>query len=257
MNTRPLRLTGALMIAGAILANLGFILLGSKFDYPAVLDKPAAEILQNFHADASVIGALFVVLAAASAVLIPVAWFARPLIADDRPRTRRLMVAAGTAAGIVQVIGLLRWPLLVPHYADIVSNPATTAVARADAIDTFKTLHTVLGGVIGEALGYALTATWTLAMVVGVARRPGRWFAPLGIASAGLIATGLLEPLVSDLGFTNFLGYIAWSIWMIAFGISLLRRGPATIASRAPLSSSRTGSSTTSQAYPAPGTYAR
>jgi hypothetical protein len=106
--------------------------------------------------------------------------------------------------------------------------------ARADAIDTFQTLHTYLGGVVGEAFGYALTAIWTLAMVAGVAGawRPGRWFAPLGIVSAALIATGLLEPLgVPGTGFSNFVGYIAWSVWMVAFGVSLLRHGTAIAVS--------------------------
>ena len=126
----------------------------------------------------------------------------------------------------------MRWPLLVPHLADVVSDPGTTVAARTDAIDTFQTLHTYLGGVVGEAFGYALTAIWTLAMVTGVAavRRPGWWFGPLGIASAALISTGLLEPVgIPGTGFANFFGYIAWSVWMVAFGISLLRHRTADI----------------------------
>jgi hypothetical protein len=239
VSTRPVRIAGGLMIAGAVFVNIGFILLGSRFNYPDVLDEPAAGILRDFHADALAIGVLFTGLAAASALLIPIAWLSRQLIAADRSRTRRLMVTAGIAAGAVQVIGLLRWPLLVPHLADVVADPATTAAARANAIDTFQALHTYLGGVVGEAFGYALTAIWTLAMVAGVAgaRRPGRWFAPLGIASAALIATGLLEPVgVPGTGFSNFLGYIAWSVWMVAFGISLLRQSASTTVSvRAPV----------------------
>lgn len=134
------------------------------------------------------------------------------------------MVIAGIAAGIVQVIGLMRWPLLIPNLADTVADPAASAAAKADAIDTFQTLHTYLGGIVGERLGYALTATWTLAISFSIARRPGRWFAPLGIASAFLIATGLLEPLgIAAAGLANFIGYSAWSIWMIGFGIWLLR----------------------------------
>jgi len=93
------------MIAGAVLATVGFSLLGSRFNYPAVLDEPAADILRAFDADALPIGALFAGLAVGSALLIPIAWLGRHLIAPDRSRTRRLMVAAGIGAGVVQVIG--------------------------------------------------------------------------------------------------------------------------------------------------------
>lgn len=234
LDKRAVRVAGALMIAGAVLANVSFTLLGSSFSYPDILDEPAGDILRQFNADAGSISAMFVVLALASALLIPIAWFSRNLIAPHRHRARQVMVVAGVAAGVVQVVGLLRWPLLVPHYADIVANPASTAAARGDAIDSFKTLNTVLGGVVGEAFGYTLTATWTIAMIVGIARRPGRWFAPLGIGSAVLIATGLLEPLgLPGAGLANFIGYIAWSLWMISYGISLLRHPTATVATRA------------------------
>ncbi len=108
-----------------------------------------------FHDDAAVIAALFALLALASAVMIPIAWLSCSLI-PGAGRTRQVMVAAGIAAGVVQVVGLLRWPLLVPGLADTVADPATTATTRADAIDTFQTLHDMLGGVIGESFGYAL-----------------------------------------------------------------------------------------------------
>lgn len=233
MTTRPTQIAGILMISGAVLANTGFTLLGSRFNYPDVLNEPATDVLQRFHADAAPIGALFAVLAAASALLIPIAWLSRRLIAPGR--NRGVMVAAGIAAGVVQVVGLLRWPLLVPHLADVVADPATSPAARTDAIDTFQTLHTVLGGVIGELLGYALTALWTLAMVRGLSSRMGRWFAPVGVASAGLIVVGMVEPLVEPAGLANLVGYIAWSIWMIGLGASLLRN---RVADRAPASTS-------------------
>jgi hypothetical protein len=67
------------MIAGALFVNIGFILLGSRFNYPDVLDEPAAGIPRDFHADAFTIGALFTGLVAASALLIPIAWFSRHL----------------------------------------------------------------------------------------------------------------------------------------------------------------------------------
>jgi hypothetical protein len=246
MKARHSKLAGAFMIGGAALANVGFLLLGSRFDYPDILQRPAAEVLGRFEADAAAIAALFLLLALGAALLIPIAWLTRQLVPAERPALRRFALAAGVGAGIVQVIGLMRWPTLVPHLADVVTNASTSAAARADAISTFQTLHDVLGGLIGETFGYALTAAWTIAMVVGVAgeRRPGRWFAPAGAAAAVLIATGLLIPLdVPGTDMANFVGYILWSVWMVGFGVSLLRGGATSDAVvRRPLATPATSS---------------
>jgi hypothetical protein len=145
----------------------------------------------------------------------------------------RFAVPVGIAAAVVQVIGLSRWPILVPGYAAgaTSSDPATAAAAR----DAFETAHRVLGTVIGETFGYALTAAWTLLVLVAlgrnaVGRNAGRWFTVLGAVSAVLIAAGVLSPLgVSILDTANFAGYILWSVWLVAFAVLLLRR-PATTA---------------------------
>ena len=61
-----------------------------------------------------------------------------------------------------------------------------------------------------------------LAMGRGLA---GRWFSFLGYGAAALIAVGVLVPLdVPGTDFANFVGYILWSIWMLAFA-NLVWRG--------------------------------
>lgn len=87
-NQHAARAAGALMIAGAVLVTVGFVVLGSRFNYPDVLEESANDILLRFHADAFVIGALFVGLALASALLVPIAWLSRHLVAETRSRTR-------------------------------------------------------------------------------------------------------------------------------------------------------------------------
>jgi hypothetical protein len=124
----------------------------------------------------------------------------------------------------VQVIGLSRWPLLVPGFAADAAgtDPATAAQAQ----DSFETAHRVLGNIIGENFGYLFTAAWTLLVLLALHRvLAGRWFTILGAGSALLILTGLLSPLdVPLLDTANFAGYVLWSVWLIAFGVLLLRR---------------------------------
>ena len=144
----------------------------------------------------------------------------------------RIAVRVGIAAAAVQVIGLMRWPILVPGYA-----------ADGDT-GAFTTAGDVLGTAIGETLGYLLTATWTALVIVALWRGlAGRWFSVLGLASAALVLVGVLSPLdLPVVDTANFFGYVLWSLWLIAFGVVILRRerraasSPAT-ASRAAVTS--------------------
>ena len=108
----------------------------------------------------------------------------------------------------------MRWPLIVPSLAD------------RDDTDAFDTVHTVLGTVVGETFGYLLTALWTVLIISALGRRlAGRWFSILGYVAAALIAVGVLVPLdVPGTDFANFVGYVLWSVWMLAFATLILRR---------------------------------
>src|SRR6476659_10169442 len=100
-----------LIVVAVVLANAAFIGLGSVFNYPDVLQDPAAEILVAFRADEATIIALFVTLAVSAALLAPIAILLGRLAANE-PGLWSMRV--GAAAAVVQVIGLLRWPLIVP-----------------------------------------------------------------------------------------------------------------------------------------------
>jgi hypothetical protein len=210
-NTGRRRVAAILMVLAIVLANAAFVGLGSVFDYPDILQKSAEEILVEFRADEGAIVALFITLALSAALLAPIAILLGRLAANERGR---LSIRVGIAAAVVQVIGLLRWPLIVPSLAD------------SDDTDSFDTVHTVLGTVVGETFGYLLTATWTVLIISALGRRlAGRWFWWLGYTAAALIAVGVLVPLdVPGTDFANFVGYILWSVWMLAFAMLILRR---------------------------------
>ena len=139
------KLTAALLILAAVLANMGFTALGSIFNYPDVLDEPAAKVLAEFRAHETAVGGWFSVLALSAALFAPIAIGVGRL---TRERTMRIAVPVGIAAAVVQVIGLLRWPILVPGYAADAASPdgAVAAAAR----DAFTTASTILGTTIGE-----------------------------------------------------------------------------------------------------------
>ena len=128
-------------------------------------------MLADFRDNEGAVSAWFSVLALSAALLAPVAIGVGRL---SSARAMRIAVPVGIAAAVVQVIGLLRWPLLVPGYA---------ADGNADA---FRTASDILGTAIGETLGYLLTATWTVLVIVALGRRyAGRWFQVLGAVVRG------------------------------------------------------------------------
>jgi Domain of unknown function (DUF4386) len=225
------KLTAILLILAAVLANLGFTALGSVFNYPDVLNEPASKVLASFSEHQGAVSTWFVVLAFASALFAPIAIGVGRL---STKRAMRIAVPVGIAAAVVQVIGLMRWPLLVPGYAsDAASTDPTIASA---ARDSFTTASNILGTAIGETLGYALTAAWTVLVVVALGRRyAGRWFQVLGIVAAALVAVGVLSPLeLPVIDTANFFGYVLWSIWLIAFGVVILVQERRTARTNTP-----------------------
>ena len=215
------RLTAALLVTAAVTTNAAFTALGSIFSYPDILEQPVDEVLAAFRASQGAVSAWFLVMALSAALFAPIAVGVGRLSSH---RTMRLAVPVGVAAAAVQVIGLLRWPLLVPGYAaDATSrDPAVATAARS----SFTTAHHLLGNVVGETVGYSLTAAWTLLVLAAIGPRiAGRWFTVTGAASAVLILAGLLSPLgLPFIGTANLIGYVLWSAWLIAFAVLVVRR---------------------------------
>ncbi|MCE5291104.1 MAG: DUF4386 family protein [Nocardiaceae bacterium] len=206
------QVTAALLITAAVGMNVVFGVLGAVFDYPNVLAKPAVDQLTMFRHNEVAVVTCFALLALTAALLIPIA-IRVGAMASSRPM--RVAVVAGIAASVVQAIGLARWPIVVPFLADRAAHGDTRAVSQ------FELLSNIVGGWIGETVGYLLTATWTVLVVVALAHMP-QWFRVTGVVSAALIAVGaLVEFGVAGADIANFLGYVIWSGWLIAFAVLL------------------------------------
>jgi hypothetical protein len=226
--------TAGLLILAAVLANVAFTALGSIFNYPDVLDEPAGDVLATFRAQEAAVSAWFAVLALSAALMAPIAIGVGRL---TTARPMRIAVAVGIAAAAVQVVGLLRWPLLVPGYAADAASPDPGVASGAR--DSFSLASDILGTAIGETVGYLLTAIWTVLVISALGRRfAGRWFVIAGGVAAGLVVCGVFSPLgLPVIDTANFVGYVLWSLWLIAFAVAILvreRRGASATASPGP-----------------------
>jgi hypothetical protein len=135
----------------------------------------------------------------------------------------------GLAVGTAQALTLRRslgrialaWP---PALAAIWALGWAITYAAGIAVND-QVLHTWLGTIIGETIGYFLTAVFTVLVVRAVTRTCApRWMAYLGYAAAAFIATGVLIPLGLDFArLVNFAGYVSWCSWLVAMAIVLWR----------------------------------
>jgi hypothetical protein len=219
MNTQTTaRLAGASMALASGLAIAGFSVLGSVFGYPQILEEPTSDVLALVREHQGAVTGWFFVLAVSAALLAPTGVLLGRLTGGT---LGRWIAGVGIAGATVQVIGLQRWFTLVPSLSEDALDPAR----RADAEDRFELWHTVLGKIIGETLGYALTATFTVLVVIALSRTVlPRWLAVAGYAAAALIATGVVIPVVEVASLTNFAGYVVWCAWLIAVAVVLVRR---------------------------------
>jgi hypothetical protein len=224
--------TAALLIAVPIAFNLAFFELGRAFDYPNILRKQPDEILRRFAAGGSGLILRWEALLLSALAMLPlVALLAVALGASAELTVASIVV--GSAAALVQALGLVRWPFAVPELARryVAADGPDGAATRASIEVTFSTLHRLLGVGVGEHLGYLLTGLWTLlvgASVLSTAVLPG-WLGLVGIVIGVALLIGTLEfvgpneehgwPLA---GTIVPIAYIAWSLWLIALGIGLL-----------------------------------
>jgi hypothetical protein len=226
--------TAALLIAVPIAFNAAFFALGSAFDYPDILRREPDEILRRFHAGgAGLILRWEALLLSALATLPLVALLAVVLAAD--PAWTALALVFGSAAAVVQALGLVRWPFAVPELArryvgaDALPSGEAAAVRQAVAT-TFAVLHRLLGVGVGEHLGYLLTGLWTLVVSASILTTTvvASWLGWPGLVIGIALLVGTLEFVGRNepegwklAGTIVPIAYIAWSIWLIAIGIAL------------------------------------
>jgi hypothetical protein len=72
-----------------------------------------------------------------------------------------------------------------------------------------------------------LTATFTVLVVIALRRSVlPSWLAITGYVAAGLIATGVVIPVIEPASVTNFAGYVVWCAWLLAVAVVLFPRPP-------------------------------
>jgi hypothetical protein len=205
--------------------NIVFFLLQRAFDYPDILRRPTGEVLTRFHAGGSRLVALWYSFVLATLFFLPVAVLIPQVLAPSQLLYVVAATSIGVLAGLVQTLGLIRWPFVVPHLARAYSSPDATPSTREAVSVVFQAFHRYAGAAVGEHLGYLFTGLWTVLIALGMTHCP---LFPSWLGWAGLLpAVGILVGLFEEAGFKpagaiNAISYILWSIWLVVAGFFLL-----------------------------------
>jgi hypothetical protein len=226
MNNKPNRIfTGILLIFTPILFMTAFTMLQIKFEYPDILRQPAATVMEKFIAGGSGLIVNWYLMVISSILFIPISLMLHPYLAREDTSYMTVATTFGVVAGVVQMLGFIRWIFLVPTLASTYLDPSSSEATRAAIEVTFNTFNQYAGVGIGEHLGFLFTALWTI--VAAFAMPKSKIFSTRLGWTGGILAVGILfgtlEPAgVSVAGLVNAIAYILWAIWLVILGIRLL-----------------------------------
>jgi hypothetical protein len=227
------RITGLLLIVMPIAFNLCFVLLGRRFDYPNILRQPTGEILRRFQDGGTALKLIWHGFFLTAVAFVPLAILVGQVLAEDDLAVMPLATTFGVLAGVVQFLGMIRWPYLVPYLARTFLDPSSSEATRDAVAVVFQAFHRYAGVAVGEHLGYLFTGLWTL--LVGVAMTQAdlfpAWLGWPGIVLGLALIVGSIEfagPFEETgwrlAGMLVPIAYIVWSLWLVAAGLTLLLR---------------------------------
>ena len=223
MSRAATRSGGWSLIAAAVGFIAVFSYLAARFDYPAVLDGSATDVLPRLLALGETGRAVWAVYAFLPLFLIPAAIGARAALGDKAPNAMRAALVSATVAAVSMLLGLARWPSV--HWELARAYPSATPDARAAMDAVFRGLNVFLGNYVGEFLGEV--ALNTFFVLVGSAAfrsiATNRWFGVGGIAVGVIGWGGAFRNVTSVVAPAAAANNYLLPVWLIVFGVALIR----------------------------------
>lgn len=233
MSLKTEKTIGTLLIIGAVLLFIPYTILTIIFDYPDILRQDAAEVLTRFHAGGASLITVWWLFAMVGLPLLPAYSLLGQKLAG-KVAFAKWATTIGIISLVVQMIGLLRWTFVVPILANMFVSTEDEAIKVA-IIVVFQAFHQFGGVLLGEHLGQLFTIIWTVMMTYAFAKLAlmPKWIIGLGYGASAiyLLAQGELFatiiPHFPQWSLAGFLGSTLWLVWLIAIGVTLLRKNIA------------------------------
>jgi hypothetical protein len=188
-------------------------------------------VLEKFRDGGTSLVLLWWAFALTAVAMIPLVVLLSSALGDADPALLQVATVTGVVAAVVQFLGLVRWPFLVPYLARADAD-RTAGEARREAVDlVFQAFNRYLGVAVGEHLGYGLTGAWTLLAGVALVQTDAvpAWAGVGGIVIGPVLMLCALEFVGRHeaRGWTvaerlTPLAYVAWSLWLVGTGVALV-----------------------------------
>lgn len=235
----PDRATGLLIVLQSVLMLVPVVVLGGAINWPASLDEPASVILPLILEQRGAVAVGYSGYLLASLLLIPIAILLRQSLAGASASLLAVAAAFGALAGVLKLLGIVRWLVLMPALAEGYTDPATSPAGHEGITLLYDAFNRYAGGV-GENLGVMLfSGVFTALVAVALLRRPARagrklpaWVGWSGLAVAVIVLAGLLEVFGADTGPLLTVSGTAWQLWFLAVAVLLLSAGATGRAAR-------------------------
>lgn len=224
MSRRAIIRLGGFCLAAGALAFLGvFAYLAARFDYPGVLDGPAANVLPGLLATGSQGRFVWTLYALLPLIWLPAAAGAFEALASARRGAMLLAVCFAVVAALAMMLGLMRWPSVHWHLALAFQQAGPEERVAIAAV--FDGLNTYLGNFLGEFLGelsFSVFFLLTSTVWLQTPRLP-RWIGWAGVCTAVLGLVGMFRNVTAAVAPVAELNNYLLPLFMIVLGVALMR----------------------------------
>jgi hypothetical protein len=219
------QLLGLTVFVLPVMFNVLFARLAKIFEYPDILRQSTSEILSKFRFGGVKLINTWWLFAATAIAFAPIS-AALATAVDQSSDFLLVTVSLGVLAALVQFLGLVRWPFLIPHLARESEGASETKRESIDLI--FQSANRYLGVAVGEHLGYLFTGLWTFAISLSMIpiSGPGQVLGIIGVIAGSVLAGCSFEFVGKHelngwklAGTVTPFAYIAWSLWLASVGI--------------------------------------
>jgi hypothetical protein len=225
------RATAVTIIFHVLAISIAFNILVVVFEFPDILRAPAAYRLTLFAENSNIVIPTYYVLALTGLTQVLLSMLLYQSFAEKNGLVR-ITAVFGVLTGVFQVLGFIRWPIVVPYFAEAMNGGMSMeTIAFVEGM-----LNRYAGMAVGEHLGFLCQAVWTLLLGISMIKQDlfDKRLGWMGLGIGLLTLPMSMEPLGGVLAVFGELTWPvmgAWLIWLVLVAISLLRTKTEAAAS--------------------------